>query len=73
MDAPGQVVTGLVKWYNGTKGYGFITRDDTGEDVFAHYSSIQGQGFRSLDEGQRVEFNVVQGKKGWQADNIRQL
>jgi CspA family cold shock protein len=62
-------VTGTVKWFNGSKGYGFIAREG-GEDVFVHYSGIQGQGFRNLEEGQSVEFNVEQGQKGLQATNV---
>jgi CspA family cold shock protein len=62
-------VTGTVKWFNGGKGYGFITREE-GEDVFVHYSAIQGQGFRNLEEGQSVEFDVEQGPKGLQANNV---
>ena len=62
-------VTGTVKWFNGSKGYGFITREE-GEDVFVHYSAIEGQGFRNLEEGQSVEFNVEQGQKGLQASNV---
>ena len=62
-------VTGTVKWFNGSKGYGFITREE-GEDVFVHYSAIEGQGFRNLEEGQTVEFNVEQGQKGLQAANV---
>jgi len=61
--------TGTVKWFNATKGYGFITRD-MGGDVFVHYSSIRGDGFRSLEEGQRVEFDVVEGQKGPQAQDV---
>jgi CspA family cold shock protein len=61
--------TGTVKWFNATKGYGFITRD-SGEDVFVHYSAIQTQGYRSLEEGQRVKFDVVEGKKGLQAQDV---
>jgi CspA family cold shock protein len=63
---------GTVKWFNGEKGYGFITQDQ-GEDVFAHYSEIQGDGYRSLNEGDRVEFEVTKGKKGLQASQIRKL
>ena len=63
-------VTGIVKWFNGAKGYGFIAPDDEGEDVFVHYSSIQGDGFRNLDEGERVEFTIEQGDKGLQATNV---
>jgi CspA family cold shock protein len=62
--------TGVVKWFNDGKGYGFITRD-AGDDVFVHYSEIEGSGFRSLQEGQRVEFEVEQGQKGLQAVRVR--
>jgi len=62
-------IIGTVKWFNGSKGYGFIEREG-GEDVFVHYSAIQGDGFRNLEEGQRVEFNVEQGAKGPQATNV---
>ena len=61
--------TGTVKWFNGSKGYGFIAQEG-GEDVFVHYSAIQGEGFRNLEEGQSVEFNVEQGQKGLQATNV---
>ena len=60
---------GKVKWFNDAKGYGFITQDN-GEDVFVHFSAIQGDGFKSLDEGQEVEFEVVNGPKGLQAANV---
>jgi CspA family cold shock protein len=60
---------GTVKWFNGSKGYGFIARD-TGEDVFVHYSAIVADGYRSLEEGQRVEFVVTQGDKGPQASEV---
>ena len=63
-------VTGTVKWFNDSKGYGFLTRDDGDKDVFVHHSAIQGQGFKSLTEGQRVEFDVVQGQKGPAAENV---
>ena len=62
-------VTGTVKWFNGGKGYGFITQEE-GPDVFVHFSEIQGEGYRSLEEGQNVEFNVQQGQKGLQATNV---
>ncbi|QDW61888.1 cold-shock protein [Oerskovia sp. KBS0722] len=64
---------GTVKWFNGEKGYGFIAPEDGSADVFAHYSAIQTQGFRSLEENQRVEFDVTQGPKGPQAENIRPI
>ncbi len=60
---------GTVKWFNGSKGYGFISRE-TGDDVFVHYSAIQSDGFKTLDDGQRVEFSVEQGPKGLQATNV---
>jgi cold shock protein len=62
-------IQGTVKWFNGTKGYGFISRDN-GPDVFVHYSAIQGNGFRTLEQGQRVEFTLEQGPKGPQASNV---
>lgn len=62
-------VLGTVKWFNGDKGYGFIERED-GEDVFVHYSAISAEGFRTLEEGQQVEFTVEQGPKGLQAANV---
>ena len=64
--------TGTVKWFNDAKGYGFISRE-AGEDVFVHHSSIEGEGFRSLQDGQRVEFAVEQGPKGLQAVHVRAL
>ncbi len=65
-------LTGKVKWFNDAKGYGFIERPD-GDDVFVHYSAIVGTGFRSLSEGQEVEFEVVDGPKGKQAANVAKL
>ncbi len=62
---------GTVKWFNPDKGFGFITPDDGGADVFAHFSAINGSGYRNLEENQRVQFEIVQGKKGPQAENIR--
>ncbi len=61
--------TGTVKWFNATKGYGFITRD-SGGDVFVHYSAINSKGYRSLEEGQRVQFEIIEGKKGLQAQDV---
>ena len=65
--------TGTVKWFNDSKGYGFLTRDDGEKDVFVHHSAIQGEGFKSLIEGQRVEFDVDQGQKGPAAENVVKL
>lgn len=62
-------ITGTVKWFNGAKGFGFIARDE-GEDVFVHYSAIRGQGFRNLEEGQAVEFEIEQTPKGLQAADV---
>lgn len=62
---------GTVKWFNDTKGFGFITPEAGGDDLFAHFSAIQGQGFKTLKEGQRVSFDVTSGPKGQQASNIR--
>ncbi len=64
-----QRITGTVKWFNASKGYGFIERQD-GPDVFVHYTAIQTKGFRTLQEGQRVEFTIEQGPKGPQAANV---
>lgn len=64
---------GTVKWFSAEKGYGFIQRSDGGPDVFVHYSEIQGAGYRSLEENQKVEFEVGQGTKGPQAQNVRPL
>jgi len=65
-------ITGTVKWFNRSKGYGFIAREG-GDDVFVHYSAIQGDGFRNLDEGEQVQFEVVMGPKGAQAANVVRL
>lgn len=64
--------TGTVKWFNASKGYGFISREE-GEDVFVHHKSIQGEGFRSLDEGDKVEFEITEGPKGLQASNVSKV
>jgi cold shock protein len=66
------MAVGTVKWFNADKGYGFIS-PESGEDVFVHFSAIQSSGYRSLDEGQTVEFDVTQGPKGLQAANVRTL
>ena len=67
------MATGVVKWFNDQKGYGFISPDDGGRDLFVHHSSIQSQGFRSLKDGQRVEYEPGQGRKGPEATNVRPL
>lgn len=64
---------GTVKWFNDSKGFGFITLDDGSKDCFVHHSSIQGEGFKTLNEGDRVEFEIVQGEKGPAAENVRKL
>ena len=65
------MAAGTVKWFNDSKGFGFITPESGGDDLFAHFSAIQGKGFKTLTEGQRVTFDVVSGPKGLQAANIR--
>lgn len=64
---------GIVKWFSNQKGYGFITPDGGGKDVFVHHSAILGDGYKTLDEGQNVEFDVTQGPKGEQAANVRKM
>ncbi|MDQ7821120.1 MAG: cold-shock protein [Armatimonadota bacterium] len=65
------MATGTVKWFNAEKGYGFITPDDGGRDLFVHYTGIEGTGYRTLTEGQKVEYEPVQGQKGPQATKVR--
>jgi CspA family cold shock protein len=67
------MATGTVKWFNATKGFGFITPESGGDDLFVHQSEIQVQGYRELTEGQRVEFEVTQGQKGMQASSVKPL
>jgi CspA family cold shock protein len=66
-------VSGTVKWFNNAKGFGFITRGENDDDVFVHFRSIQGDGYRTLDEGQAVEFKVVEGPKGLQAEEVSKI
>lgn len=67
------MATGTVKWFSDTKGYGFISPDDQGADLFVHHTAIHAQGFRTLKEGQRVQFEAVKGPKGMQANNVTAL
>jgi CspA family cold shock protein len=68
-----RMTQGTVKWFNSEKGFGFIAPDDGSKDVFVHFSAITGNGYRSLEENQRVEFDTTQGQKGLQAENVRAL
>jgi CspA family cold shock protein len=70
-DAGGTMATGTVKWFNAEKGFGFIAQDGGGDDVFVHFSAIQADGYKSLDENQAVEFEITQGPKGPQAEQVR--
>ena len=65
------MATGTVKWFNGEKGFGFITQDGGGADVFVHFSAIAGSGYKNLEENQKVEFEITQGQKGLQASDVR--
>jgi CspA family cold shock protein len=66
-------ISGTVKWFNNAKGFGFITRQENEEDVFVHFRSIQGEGYRTLNEGQVVEFTLIEGPKGLQAEDVQKL
>ena len=66
-------VTGVVKWFSNPKGYGFITQDNGGKDVFVHYTAIQGDGFKTLEQGQKVKFEITTGEKGEQAANVNRI
>jgi cold shock protein len=67
------VSTGTVKWFSAEKGFGFITQDEGGPDVFVHFSAISGEGYRNLEENQKIEFDVTAGQKGPQATNVRHI
>lgn len=67
------MVTGLVKWFNDAKGYGFIQQEGSEKDVFVHYTAIQGDGFKTLTEGQKVQFDLIDGPKGPQASNVNKV
>jgi len=72
-EGPENMAQGTVKWFNSEKGFGFIAPDDGSKDVFVHFSALIGEGYKSLDENQRVEFETAQGAKGPQAENVRAL
>lgn len=71
VESVGIMALGTVKWFNAEKGYGFITVDESGDDIFVHWSAIQMDGFRALEEGQRVDFELGEGQKGPQAESVR--